>query len=195
CSHHALVRRSRDVPRDRTREQNERVGGRVVALVATLIGFLSANCNGAPASTPIIIVDHPTALIDAPLSIRVAQLRPGAQVAVQARMTDSSGNLWTASATFIAGPGGSIDLSTATPEPGSSYPDADAMGLLWSLTPRRSPGVGPRLDEPSSEQVTLTASSAGAASAPVMLTRLTTAAGVIMEQLAVTRQGFYRLLD
>ena len=162
-----------------------------MALAVTLIGFLGATCNGAPVSTPRIIVDHPTALIDAPLSVRVAQLRPGAEVTVQARMTDGSGNLWTASATFISGPGGSIDLSTARPEPGSSYPNADAMGLLWSLRPRQSPRLGPSVDEPSSEQVTLTAGSGGATSAPMMLTRLTTAAGVTKQQLTVSGQGFY----
>ncbi len=74
------------------------------------------------------------ALVDVPITIRLSDLPAGQRVTLWARAQDSRGSMWAASASFVAGSNGEIDVAAQLPVAGS-YHRADPMGLLWSMQP------------------------------------------------------------
>jgi dienelactone hydrolase len=74
------------------------------------------------------------ALTDEGLSIRLAGVPAGVEVAVAASAADEEGSRWRSEARFAVGPEGALDLGDVAPVSGS-YHRADAMGLLWSMGP------------------------------------------------------------
>jgi dienelactone hydrolase len=76
-----------------------------------------------------------SAVIDERLTIRVRGLEPGRPVTVSASVAMRDRCLWSY-ASFVARPDGTVDLSTDAPVAGT-YTGVDAMGLFWSVGPRR----------------------------------------------------------
>ena len=72
------------------------------------------------------------ALTDEGLSIRLAAVPAGAEVAVAASAADEEGGRWRSEARFAVGPDGALDLGHVAPLSGS-YDRADPLGLLWSM--------------------------------------------------------------
>jgi dienelactone hydrolase len=82
----------------------------------------------------MIIVDQPTALIDAPIAIALRNFPPRQPVTVTATQTFADASRWQARATFIAEGDGSVDLARQAPASGS-YEGLSSMGLFWSMEP------------------------------------------------------------
>lgn len=82
--------------------------------------------------TPAIDTHPQTALIDQPVSIRVAGLQPRQIVSLTAALDLPDGLSYLSEASFIADMEGNIDLDAAVPLNGS-YATADSNGLIWSL--------------------------------------------------------------
>jgi dienelactone hydrolase len=164
--------------------------------------LLLAAALGAPACQPgagplRLLVDHPTALADAPLAIRVEGVPARAAVTVRAVAQDSIGRPLASSATFTAGTDGRVDLSRTAPRPGSSYAGVDGLGLIWSLLPEDE---GPPTLPPvtgGAEVIRLSASAAGSAQATATIRRLRVASGVTRRDVTLTADGivgrFYSL--
>jgi dienelactone hydrolase len=74
------------------------------------------------------------ALVDEPITIRLAGLQPGQTVTLWAHTLDSADNKWASSAAFVADSNGQIDVATQQPAAGS-YHHVDPMGLFWSMMP------------------------------------------------------------
>lgn len=84
-------------------------------------------------TAPGISVAPVRALTDAALAIRLNGFAPGARVTLRAHTADEQSWRWESAATFAADERGEVDVAGQTPLAGS-YPDADALGLLWSMT-------------------------------------------------------------
>jgi dienelactone hydrolase len=96
---------------------------------------------GAPdASSPVLTVEPPSALLDEPVAIRLTGLVPGEGVALMATMTDHVDRRWQSAATFTADDAGVVDVPTQAPIV-SSYDGAEPMGLFWSMTLETPGGV------------------------------------------------------
>jgi dienelactone hydrolase len=157
-------------------------------LAGLLAGLLAVACQGGPPGAPRLVVDHPVALIDAPLSIRVDGLPPRSEVTVEVRTSDGG---WTSSARFDTGPSGRIDVATASPLSGSSYSGADAMGLLWSLAPRDPKAWNSRPPGSSDLVLTLSAHAAGGPATTQTIRRLVTAPGVTERTLSPAADALF----
>ncbi len=81
-----------------------------------------------------ILVDHPVALADTGLSIRVTGVDPGERIEVAAEADDHAKTAWRSRATFVADAQGTVDLGAVAPIEGT-YSGVDGMGLFWSMNP------------------------------------------------------------
>ena len=105
------------------------------ALLGAFLGACASRSAPAPtAAEPTLTITPTRSLVDAPMDIRLAGLEPGERVTVRATMADSPELIWQASAVFAADAAGTVDLGRDAPLEGS-YESADAMGLIWSMTP------------------------------------------------------------
>jgi len=77
------------------------------------------------------------ALVDTPLNIRLSGFVAGQKVIVQAQTTDSKNVVWKSKAIYDPDAQGEIDLNKQVPI-SSVYENADAMGLIWSMTPQET---------------------------------------------------------
>lgn len=100
--------------------------------VAALAAALAACSGQAASSQPDIGVSAPVALADEAVKVTVTGLTAGQPVTITAQATDAAHRTWRAQATFRAGPGGVLNLTSARPVSGS-YHGADGMGLFWSM--------------------------------------------------------------
>ena len=82
----------------------------------------------------LLSIKPQTALVDAPLEIRLADLAAESQITIRASFTDGAGVEWAAQADYRADVNGELDLSRSAPLAGS-FDDADPMGLIWSMLP------------------------------------------------------------
>ncbi len=78
---------------------------------------------------PSILVDHPIALSDRPLEMRLKGFRPRQAIEVRATRTDLSNRRWRSRARFIADGSGRVDLRTQAPRSGT-YQGASPIGLF-----------------------------------------------------------------
>ena len=100
-----------------------------------------------------ISVDHPDALSDQPLAIRLSGFAPHQTVAVAATRVDFMHRRWRAEARFAADAAGGVDLTKQAPLAGS-YAGVAPMGLFWSMDLR--PGdTGAALWRPLDEGITV----------------------------------------
>lgn len=132
---------------------------------------------------PALIVEPVRGLIDVPRSIRLTQFQPNQPVKISASLTRADGSVWRSHASFIVDNDGSLDLGRAAPTAGSSYRQASASGLIWSLaleegkeTVRGDEAIDPRTIE-------LHASAAGGTSASASLIQDVVAGGVLREEI------------
>jgi dienelactone hydrolase len=112
------------------------------------------------------------AALDAELQIQVLGLRPGAPVTISAETVDAAGQTWRAHASFSADSEGRADVRRHAPLPGSSYQDADPMGLIWSMEPHGSPDPALAGDSLAPVPLRLLARADGGQQASADVTRL-----------------------
>jgi dienelactone hydrolase len=70
---------------------------------------------------------------DAPLTIRVSGLQPGAKVTLSVTSVDAAGIKWSSISTYLAGPTGSVDPATT-----ATYYGTDPMGPVEWMSPATS---------------------------------------------------------
>ena len=159
--------------------------------LVAVVAFLTVGC-ASPSSRPLVMsVDPSVALFDRPVAITVSGLNPGELVTVSASALGCAGYAWRSSATFAADSRGDVALASNAPSSGS-YQGKQAMGLLWSLTPRVAPGDGATLCIPARGlSVQVEAKAEGQTPASVMLTRLPTTPGVKEYDERPSSTGFY----
>lgn len=87
----------------------------------------------AAVAAPKLIVDHPRALDDQVLAIRIEGVQPGQRIELVAEKFERGAVTWRSQASFLAGDDGAVDLARDAPASGS-YSGADPMGFLWSMT-------------------------------------------------------------
>ncbi|MEM7030153.1 MAG: acyl-CoA thioesterase/BAAT N-terminal domain-containing protein, partial [Chloroflexota bacterium] len=85
------------------------------------------------ANNPQIIVTPTRALIDTPLDIQLRGFQSKQQVTIQAQIRDGRDVAWASQALYEADEAGNLDLNQVAPI-SAPYEDADAMGLIWSMT-------------------------------------------------------------
>jgi hypothetical protein len=97
----------------------------------------SAMSTGGSAACPAIVVDQPTALADAAISIELRGFLPRQPVSVTATQKFPNASRWQARANFTSDDRGRVDLASQAPMAGT-YDGVSAMGLFWSAA--RLPG-------------------------------------------------------
>jgi dienelactone hydrolase len=115
------------------------MAGAVIATVVacTLIEGAPAAAHKTPfPSHPRIEVSRRDVLVDRPVDITVAGVRPGARVDVTMTL-DRIDGFWRSQATYLADRFGRVSLARTPPTSGS-YHGVDAMGLFWSAVSVRS---------------------------------------------------------
>jgi dienelactone hydrolase len=160
--------------------------------VAGLVGLLlivGVGCAPMAAASVAIEVDHPVALADVPLHVRITDLSGGQRVTDSAPAHDSADRDLLSFASFRADARGVIDLATATPN-GGTYRQAEAMGLFRSMVATDS---DPPLFRPRPIQdVSITVrDGAGRTLATRVVKRVYTAAGVTRRYLFIPQDGFF----
>ena len=157
-----------------------------VAVAACSSGAPSAGSTAAPSGVKIA-VDHPTALADTPLDVRITGLTADQRVTVQASAATTNKRQWLGFAMFHADAGGAIDLATAMPG-GGGYRQPEAMGLFRSML---STGGTDALSAPAPNlRVTLSVRDGSRTLASQTVTRVYTAAGVTVRSLTLAKDGF-----
>ncbi len=91
----------------------------------------------ASIAEPGIVVDRPTALVDAAISISLRGFPPRQPVTIKAVQHFPSSTRWQAEATFAADDDGCVEVSKQAPVEGT-YEGVSPMGLFWSA--ERLPG-------------------------------------------------------
>ncbi len=92
----------------------------LATVVLASVGLAAGGCGGSGAAvstSAVIHVDHPTALADQAVRVRVTGLAPHEEVTVTAQATDQSGQSWQAHALFRADAAGTVDLGTTARTP------------------------------------------------------------------------------
>lgn len=150
-----------------------------IATASKGVGTAAATPAGA---APQLVVTPTTALLDAPVTIRLTGLAPGQEATLRAR-SDVGAQLRNATATFRADATGTIDPAAQAPESGT-YGGIDPDGLLWSgIDPYAAVGVA---GTPTAAQVGPIAYASG--TAPIPVTIDATVAGRALGRATLTRQ-------
>jgi hypothetical protein len=158
----------------------------VAVLLVTVVGACTRGAQGR------IAVDESSALFDDPLHVRVSGARPGQQVTINASTTDADGRPCESTATFVAGPDGSVDVASAKPVSGT-YTAASATGLLWSMAPEDSNDYS-FVPAATTFTVTLALVIDAATVAHARFDRVTTAAGVGRQTVSLGTDGVYGVM-
>ncbi len=161
----------------------------LAVVLASSVAGLGGSWANARANAVSISVDRPVALVDTPLRLRVLGLRPHRRVRVAARTTDGIGRVWSSSATFRADRHGRIDLGRARALAGS-YRGTAAMGLFWSMLPRKA-GLTEPFPPAAVEVVTLSVQVKGRVVARRRVVRQLIAPGVLVRDQRPGAVGFY----
>jgi len=134
--------------------------------------------TGCNSSTVAPSIEIPASgLRDEPIPIEVTGLEPGMIVTLRSLARSLSGDEWTASATFEAGPDDTVTVGEQSPIESRYYDRADPMGLFWSMRPvgtDPTEEVPPHVlfrPPPESFEVTLTAETDGRTFAEATTTR------------------------
>ncbi|MFJ1757934.1 acyl-CoA thioesterase/bile acid-CoA:amino acid N-acyltransferase family protein [Kitasatospora sp. NPDC088134] len=106
-----------------------------------LAALLLTGCTSGGGPHPALAVDGADELADRPVHLRVTGLPSGGRVTLTADAADLRGRGWQSTATFRADGHGTVDVDRTAPESGGSYPQADGMGLFWSMLPTNSGGA------------------------------------------------------
>jgi pimeloyl-ACP methyl ester carboxylesterase len=104
-------------------------------LVLSLVpALLFASCSTRETAGVSLSVFPENVVAGDPVVIRVTNLPPGVQVAIEASGTDQYGQTWSSSAVYAADANGTVDLSRDAPVSGS-YAGVSQAGLFWSMAP------------------------------------------------------------
>jgi dienelactone hydrolase len=160
----------------------------VLAALAAALVAAGAGCSGQASAAATIAVDHPSALADTPLHVRIAGLGGGERVTVQATSTNDH-QQWLGFATFQADARGAIDMATAGPSGSLTYTKPEAMGLFRSMGATGAP-AGPLSDPVTSMRIALTVRDGSRTLATRTVTRVFTAPGVTEHSLTFAQDGF-----
>jgi dienelactone hydrolase len=147
--------------------------------------------SGPAGSHPAISVSAAQALLDAPVSVSVHGLPPGARTTVTATARDDGGTTWTSSAQFQASAAGAISLRQ--PSLAGSYTGLNPMGLFEFLAPPAGDVTHPYFDEPAAGYDVTLAASVGGRQVATATTRRQTwhQAGVTKRQLRLAADKVY----
>lgn len=161
-----------------------------MAWLAGLLLVAGTACSGpAPVENVVIGVDHPLAMADVPLHVRITGLGSGQRVTVSADLHDSSDREMLGFATFHADARGVVDLATAHPS-GGSYRQPDAMGLFWSMV--ATDGSPPLFRPKPVQDISVTVRDGGGRTlAERVVRRVFLAPGVTTRFLFVPQDGFF----
>jgi dienelactone hydrolase len=133
----------------------------------------------------MIVVDHPTALVDAAIKIELRGFPPRRPVSLTATQTFPNATRWQANATFTSDDHGCVDVTRQPPLVGS-YDGISAMGLFWSAVrlpgESRIPPVGSIM---TPRHVHLEANSSDGTQATATLERQVARAGVARHEIRV----------
>jgi dienelactone hydrolase len=114
----------------------------ITVALALALGPWAASFGAARGAR--IAVEPPVAPIDAPVSVLVDGLPPGAEVTITATTRDADGRAWRSEAAFRASAKGLVDPARDRPRRGT-WAGADAMALFWAMQPAPAPpGPGRR---------------------------------------------------
>jgi dienelactone hydrolase len=161
----------------------------LAVVVASSVAGLGGSQASARESAVSISVDRPVALVDTPLRIRVLGLRPHRRVKVLARTRDGIGRAWSSWASFRADRNGRVDLGRARAL-GGSYRGTAAMGLFWSMLPRKA-GLTEPFPPPAVEAVTLSVQVNRRVLRRRRVVRKLIAPGVLVRDQRPAAVGFY----
>lgn len=101
--------------------------------------------SAAVSPQPQIAISPRSALIDAPVALRITGLPPQQEVSLAATVTSAAGT-YRSFAAFLSDVRGAVDVASQAPLSGT-YSDPDAMGLFWSMT--LAPGTTPASPSPT----------------------------------------------
>ncbi|MGZ4148270.1 MAG: acyl-CoA thioesterase/bile acid-CoA:amino acid N-acyltransferase family protein [Actinomycetota bacterium] len=156
-------------------------------IIASIL--VSSACTSSPNHLRIE-VDHPDALIDRPIDIRVLGAPPGQRVVVAARATSPDGTTWSSEASFTASATGVVDIARS-PSRAGSYTGRDPMGLFWSMRPAGVSSDYVFTYPADGTAVIQLVATAGNDVARTSIERRLWAAGVTATDLRPRRDGFY----
>jgi dienelactone hydrolase len=131
------------------------------------------------------------ALVDQPVTVTVRGLPAGAKTTLTARVNDTGGIPWSATAQFRATSAGEVSLSQ--PSVGGSYSGINPMGLFTLMAPPPGSATPDWFRYPDAGyDVTLQASVGGQVAATATVRRQTpVAAGVVEKRLRPANGGIY----
>lgn len=120
-----------------------------------LLTLASSLLLSAPVCAQRIVVnEQQPVLAGTPITLQLADLKPGQTVELQAsravRMFTGQTARFESKARFVADAQGRVDLASSAPQPGSSYAGADVRGLLWAM--KQQPGA---VDKPVFNRIEL----------------------------------------
>lgn len=99
----------------------------------------TSRATTARSAARVVITMSPTmATAEQPVAIKISGLPAGSNVDLTVTATDAGQRTWQSDSTFLANPGGVVDLASAAPTSGS-YPDVEPMGPFDTM--RSADGV------------------------------------------------------
>ncbi len=163
-----------------------------LCIVVGISAIFATSCSPPDLAGPVRVhVDHPVALVDAPVSITLTGLRAATRVTIKASAMDCDATPYASQATFTSNVGGDLDLATAAAVSGA-YSGVDGMGLIENLRPIVGGQTSFAFCVPETGfDVTLTVDVAGRDVAHATLTRLWSLPGVSERDLRPSAAGIY----
>lgn len=93
-----------------------------------------ANLEVVWAAPPLLQLSPAKRLLTEPAAVVVSRVPPGAEVTIEATLTDRGGRAWSSRGVFYADVRGIVDVAEAA-SLGGTYHGLDAEGLFWSMLP------------------------------------------------------------
>jgi dienelactone hydrolase len=105
------------------------------SLIVSAGGLLLAALSGASWSNDLALHVKPESrLLTEPASVFVGGAPPGAEIVIEATLTEQSGQRWSSRGVYFARHDGSVDTAEMASLAGT-YTGVDAEGLFWSMLP------------------------------------------------------------
>ncbi|KAM6964978.1 acyl-coenzyme A thioesterase 1-like [Aplochiton taeniatus] len=91
-------------------------------------------CSQSTKQVRLRVFPSTRGFFDEPVQLKVDRLFPHQCVELRSKLVDDSGNVFKASAMYVADPSGRVDVCSSTCL-GGSYNGVEPMGLYWSMAP------------------------------------------------------------
>lgn len=117
-----------------------------VATALCVLGFPGTASFAATSGGLQLTVSPTVSAVDAPLTIRVSGLQPGAKVTLTVSSVDAAGVNWTSTDTYSAGSAGTVDPATSEntgPSALKGYNGTDPMGPVDFMSAAQYPSIAP----------------------------------------------------